>query len=62
MTSRFVEYLEQSAYFEAISKQCIEPRESKRIAMPEIFDFISGSGTGAIIAGALVVPGDDPAK
>jgi hypothetical protein len=24
--------------------------------MPELFDFITGSGTGAIIAGTLVVP------
>jgi len=27
--------------------------------MPELFDFIAGSGTGAIIAGALVVPSGD---
>jgi hypothetical protein len=62
MTSRFVEYMETLAYFEAISRGCIQPRDSKKIAMPELFDFITGSGTGGIIAGALVVPGNDPQK
>jgi patatin-like phospholipase/acyl hydrolase len=31
-------------------------RDIKRIAMPEIFDFISGADTGAIIASTLIVP------
>jgi patatin-like phospholipase/acyl hydrolase len=31
----------------------IEPRKSKKIAMPELFDMISGSETGAII-GTLI--------
>jgi hypothetical protein len=27
--------------------------------MPELYDFIAGSGTGAIIAGSLVVKNND---
>ena len=59
MTARFVEFMEQAAYFSARSNECIEERDSGKVAMPELFDFIAGSGTGAIIAGSLVVPNSD---
>ena len=35
---------------------CIK-REAEKIAMPELFDIIAGTETGAIIAGSLVIPG-----
>ena len=56
MSARFIEFIENTAYFSAISQQCIEERQTPKIAMHELFDFIAGSGTGAIIAGSLVVP------
>ena len=48
--------MERTAYYEARAKYCIPERESMRIAMPELFDMISGSESGALIAGALIVP------
>lgn len=36
-------------------------RESERISMTELFDMISGSETGAIIATTLNLPNTDPA-
>lgn len=36
-------------------KVCVAERESKRIAMPEMFDIIAGSDTGAIIASTLIL-------
>lgn len=61
MTAKFVSYMEQYAYNVARRDLCIEERESKRIAMPELFDMISGSETGAIIATSLVLPKTDKA-
>lgn len=51
--------MEQYAYNVARRDLCIPERESKRIAMPELFDMISGSETGAIIATSLVLPKED---
>ena len=57
MTASFVSYLEKLAYFEAEEQYCIH-RSNQRIAMPELFDLIAGTETGAIIGSSLVVPGD----
>ena len=56
MTSEFISFLELIAYYSARDNFCIPERESGRIAMPELFDLISGSESGAIIAAALVIP------
>ena len=40
---------------------CIQRKEEK-IAMPELFDIISGTETGAIIAGSLVIPGKNTSE
>ena len=61
MTSTFIGYLEQNAYVVARRDFCIDERVSERIAMPELFDIIAGSETGAIIATSLVLPNTDPA-
>ena len=56
MTASVVSFMEQYSYSVARREFCITPRESKRIAMPELFDMIAGSETGAIIATSLVLP------
>jgi len=59
MTASFVEYMEENAYNSAVRDYCLPPRESKKIAMHEIFDFITGSETGAIIASTLLIPNNN---
>ena len=60
MTSTFISFMEQNAYNIANKQFCIK-RKSERIAMPELFDMIAGSETGAIIATTLVLPNKDAA-
>ena len=60
LTSEFVSFMEKKSYLIARRLYCIEARESKRVAMYELFDMLAGSETGAIIASTLVVPGHDP--
>ena len=62
MTSEFIGFLELLAYYSARDNYCIPERESGRVAMPELFDLISGSETGAIIAASLNIPTEDKAK
>ena len=63
MQAGLVSFLEQKAYDVAVRDECIEPRDIDRISMTELFDMISGSETGAIIATSLVIPqDDDPTK
>jgi hypothetical protein len=59
MTSRFIEFLENLAYFEAKKLVCIDDRPSKKIAMPELFDMIAGSDTGAIIGATISIENTD---
>ena len=66
MTSEFVFFMEKMAYYAArdhcnnsTHTNVFPARESELISMPELFDMISGSETGAIIASTLVVPNDD---
>ena len=58
MTAKFVSYMEEYAYKVANHDRCIT-RDIERIAMPELFDLIAGSETGAIIASTLVLPNPD---
>lgn len=60
MTADFVSFLEKLSYYIANELYCIPKRDNERIAMPELFDMISGSETGSLIGGALVIPNDDP--
>ena len=60
MTANFVAFLEKIAYFSARRQKCIPERDSEKVAMPELFDMISGSETGAMIGATLVIPNDDP--
>ena len=60
MTARFIDFMEQNAYYAARDTYCNFPeRDPPRIAMPELFDFIAGSDTGAIIAASLILPKSD---
>lgn len=59
MTAEFVGFMEKKAYSIARKKYCIPERDSERISMTELFDAISGSETGAIIASSLVVKNPD---
>ena len=61
MTAKFVEFLEKTAYYQAKEMYCIE-RKNEKIAMPELFDIIAGTETGAIIAGSLVIPGENTSE
>ena len=56
MSTGFITYLEQIAYEKARVDYCIPERASKKIAMPELFDMIAGSDTGAIVGSVLVLP------
>jgi hypothetical protein len=61
MTAGLVQFIEKRAYNSAIRDNCLaEERDIKKIAMTELFDMISGSETGAIIAASLVIPNLDP--
>jgi patatin-like phospholipase/acyl hydrolase len=60
MTAKFVSYMEKYAYNVARRDFCIVERKSGRIAMPELFDMISGSETGAIIATTINLPNTNP--
>lgn len=59
MTSAFVEYMEENAYNSAVRDFCIPKRDSEKIAMHELFDFIAGSETGSIIGSTLVIKNND---
>lgn len=60
MTAQFVSYMEKYAYNVAKRDLCIPDRKSGRIAMPELFDLIAGSETGAIIATTITLPNTNP--
>lgn len=62
MTAQFVSYMEQFAYNVARRDFCIDERNSERISMTELFDMISGSETGAIIATIINLPLKDGEK
>lgn len=62
LTARFIDYMEKKAYFIAKSNDCLvnDEREHQKIAMTELFDYVTGSDTGAIIAGTLLIKNNDP--
>jgi hypothetical protein len=66
MTANFISYMELEAFMVSKKYQCkdkknnvIADRESKKVAMPEIFNVLAGSETGAVIASTLNVPNQD---
>ena len=56
MTAEFLNFMEKFAYYTAREMYCIPERDAGKVAMPELFDMISGSETGALIGGILTVP------
>ena len=60
MTTHMLEYMEVKAYTSGIRDACFPERASGKIAMPELFDMIAGSETGAIIASTLLIKNEDP--
>lgn len=60
LTAKFLDYMEMKAYLIAMNNQCnIGERTHKKIALSEMFDYFTGSETGAIIGAALLVKNDD---
>ena len=58
MTADYINYMELYAY--SVAHELFNvTRDSKKVAMHELFDMISGSETGALIASFLVVPNDN---
>jgi hypothetical protein len=67
MQSKFLEYIEMRSYTIAMRDSTeqssrIKPRTSKKIAIPELFDMIAGSETGAILATYLSIKNDGDNK
>jgi len=65
MTSEFVAFMEKFAYYSArddcnnvTHPDAFPHRPLERVAMPELFDMIAGSETGALVASTLVIPND----
>ena len=56
-----VDYFERAAYDYARKDLCIDERANGRIAMPELFDVIAGTQSGAIAAAILSVKNNDEA-
>lgn len=62
LTARFIDYMEMKAYLIAKSNNCYLTEAeiaNEKIAMTELFDYIAGSDTGAIIAGTMLIKNDD---
>jgi hypothetical protein len=59
MTAEFINYMEKMAYYSAREQYCITERPDEKVAMPELFDMIAGSETGALIGSILVQPNED---
>lgn len=61
--TKFLEYIEMRSYVIATRKsnggKSIKKRKIKRIAIPELFDMIAGSETGAIIGAYLSIANDN---
>ena len=56
ITAAFVDHMENRAYNLSVEHCNMTARDSKKVAMHEIFDLVSGSETGAIIASTLALP------
>lgn len=63
ITADFLAYMERRAYFIGQNNQCYEKNGEQRIPLYELFDFIAGSESGAIIASSISTPlKNDPTK
>ncbi|CDW88051.1 patatin [Stylonychia lemnae] len=58
ITATVVDYMEKYAYTYS-SKYCLPKRESKKVSMAELFDMVSGTSTGSLLASSLVLPNPD---
>jgi hypothetical protein len=62
LTARFIDYMEMKAYLIANLHKCKvtdAEKENEKIAMTDLFDYITGADTGAIIAGAMLMKNND---
>ena len=61
--TKFLEYIEMRSYIiatrESNEGKRIKKRQTKKIAIPELFDMIAGSETGAIIGSYLSISNDN---
>ena len=61
ITAKVVDYMETYAYEYSREKYCIPERnETEKVSMAELFDLVSGTSTGSLLATALVIPNNDP--
>ena len=62
LTARFIDYMEMKAFLIADQNKCAgltkAEKDNEKIAMTELFDYIAGSDSGAIIAGSLLMQND----
>ena len=56
MTAEFIAYMERRAYYIGTNIKCAVTNTDERIPMHELFDFIAGSESGAIIASSISTP------
>ena len=62
LTASMIDYMEDRSYQLAADAGCMEtPRETRKVAMHEMFDLIAGAETGVIIASSLLIKNDDAA-
>jgi len=59
ITAEFIDFMERRAYKISLDKQCIQPRESERVSVVELYDMVAGVETGAILASTLVIKNDN---
>ena len=58
VSSSFIDYMEHYSYFYARAAYCIDERKSNKLSMAELFDYIAGSETGALIGSTLMIPAE----
>jgi len=59
ITANVVEYMERYSYNYTREKYCIPERPIERMSMAELFDMVSGTSTGSLLATSIVLPNTD---